>query len=53
MLCYVMLGYVMLGYVCLEWGSGVQISGDQNRRLKVFMIRRLNFSPFSGDQKLQ
>jgi hypothetical protein len=28
-----------------EWGSGGQISGDQNRRLKVFMIRRSYFFP--------
>jgi hypothetical protein len=31
------------------WGSGDQISGDQNRRFKVFMIKGLNFFHFLGD----
>jgi hypothetical protein len=36
----------------LEWSSGGRISGDRNRRSKVFMIRRSNyFFRFSGDQK--
>ncbi len=31
------------------WGSGDQISGDQNRRFKVFMIKGFNFFHFLGD----
>jgi hypothetical protein len=30
-------------WLFFEWGSGDRISGDQNWRLKVFMVRRLNF----------